>query len=1659
MAQPGDDRRGASRRSGEATRLGATGELASGPSTGSGSGAAGRTDRQGVSLSFAVHEAALQPEDDAELYYDLMLTDSSGEPSRSLGDAADWSQTADSNSESKVSTKTIIRTSNDAQNQNSRLRHSMPVQQQRSLNSIYASSRGHRPSCVLEQEFEVSISEDDSHQFNEIEDLQEIEASDDFVCGVDEEVDEIDEKLFGPSVPLQGHRLRHYHVTETTGTPEAVAYAIAAAAEPRVTTKLVPTAKPVPISKFATAASVFKTERTLPKTRATVLTASPVLPYPIVPALKEPPIVPYPIVPVLRSPPAAPCPMAPVTPLSTYTIEEPMPKDRPALTRTSVPITPLVTGKTEKKVRTAGSIYGPAGFSIGLSSRKVQYNRQPEVHEYTKESSGSGGGTRLEWKRQQDGVVLLDVGPPLTKEQEEAERRRIRQEMEARLKQNDAKPDISTNNEAESKKPTGPSSESVLRVPDQARSSTSLIGKSRPPVVFEAQIVGSKTSVTSVRSPSRTAPTIRQVLEGCSCYNGEPEPDSCRECLDELVTHDGVSSTHPKLNVITAQLPSRITGQHLCTPEVLMQEGRRVYENVDDRYRHDRGVQKDSLRYEPGLIIQDDAQRAEPMHLIRDERSLIKSGLLMDEGLTRSPHKSSQVNIQDIRVDRSDSTRVIVDDTNERRRCRRPGLEPPDLGFQTSRQFSPELQAGRVARTRSYERPWGHTGCEHSRLRSLSPHVNKPTDRPPERFFSERTGTDRLVFERGAEFRSYNTIQSQWSPFDPSPLGPKPSPMEAVARNAWKQYSREYERYLSNLNEWNCQQEILRNKLGAKASSPTAHMTSGKLIPQKPSLPDPPILGSQMNPELEDEAMRIRIAVSTNNLRRSRPVAPSSTRPTQSSKRSVSTESISLIECQDPERQLLVNRVEVNRAHKVRVPTAQPEPTIFNEVEDSRVRVTALCKEHMSLRGMSVPPSRLSPSMGRSAVDHGLMGTTPGTYTDGKYYSQAVGSPERQGPNPTSSRKIRRHIMYAPQLKTGVPRDFLVYFLVSMATLASIFAAIGVFSKPDSGEHLDENPLQNSPGPISRGNPSEPLVLRRNRRPPRINNLGVCKSLECQREGVALASMLDWALDPCADFQAFACRSTRATPLQEMERYVGVQLQQRPLAAPLVHLQRLRRECLEVKGRSWNQLRGLLDSLGLEGWPFSDSSNVSRDRIWEVAAGLQRRLGIASLLAVSLQPGSEVLVRKAAPAWPRDEEDLMASRYHTFAGSLRGESAIDTSSQAAQVVQLARELSDLPSQSPTERARFDDSPYKLFFASLFDVNDNRTRGQPAILFSRQLAYRLTQLLGQAEPHVVFNYQGFLATLSVEPLLPDMNASETRCWRLVEDALPELFLYAVFRSRHSVMAALSNMTESVKRNVMLYVNSASWMEAGVRRESVERLRELRVHAFAPSWFWAADRVRVQFDMLSQVGSGQGIAAVAAFKEHAQNRLLRGDAWPVAPRDSQCAYDSSLRTLYLPILTANLSGSLAEPLTLARLPRMGTQLAACLLHVVISGAGRWWGARTVRNLEPLRKCVAFQAPQGIDPDPLLERMAALAPVHSLYDEQQRARGIRDSEYRLPHAENVTSEQLFFIYYGISQCHVSPEQVNLPLQNSEPFRKAFGCRTGTFMAPANTCRFWAS
>ncbi|KAL1432154.1 hypothetical protein MTO96_013489 [Rhipicephalus appendiculatus] len=147
-----------------------------------------------------------------------------------------------------------------------------------------------------------------------------------------------------------------------------------------------------------------------------------------------------------------------------------------------------------------------------------------------------------------------------------------------------------------------------------------------------------------------------------------------------------------------------------------------------------------------------------------------------------------------------------------------------------------------------------------------------------------------------------------------------------------------------------------------------------------------------------------------------------------------------------------------------------------------------------------------------------------------KHYMERIDFPDNLEPlrRQMPPRKIRRHMVYPvfPQLQMGVPRDFLVYFLVSMATLAGIFAAIGVFSKHERS--LTERVTQNAPvaGPLPNG--SRSLFVGRNRRTVPLN-LDVCKNTDCQREGRYLSSHLSWEVAPVRRLLRIRLQETRSS--------------------------------------------------------------------------------------------------------------------------------------------------------------------------------------------------------------------------------------------------------------------------------------------------------------------------------------------------------------------------------------------------------------------------------------------------------------------------------------------------------------------------------------------------
>lgn len=1419
-------------------------------------------------------------------------------------------------------------------------------------------------------------------------------------------------------------------------------------------------------------------------------------------------------------------------------------------------------------------------------SRKVQYCRSPEVHEYTKESSGSYRGQRREWKIQADGTVV-NLG---TDQAASVMTARAGDAMQA--------------------------PEAVLRLPESVMAAGGRATAFNKVVCSPAPHDSNVITVLEQQTKGGQQQQIIQVIEDCSCFDTEPKPQTppqpkaqtspCNECLDEMYFYGQAEQARPVSGGAMSPAQVRVlqeaayqeTNDERLRPLQLRQE------HVDDRLKplqlrqeHVRDVAQE-VRYDPPpvrpmprsresnlgaiaepairiiheerlidpnapvkkeepvlghspkeaapaaasagkeepksdfvmdpsiipvkslsevRIIQDfpkfdvpasvriipSAASAggsrpssvkigqggvpeaipvpyEPLHILKEERRFEAVNLIRDSQRSDSQHrlvkkersldsspegrrrnasrelgrKLSHTHVHHTLSNQSQASLAREDISDDERRKKRLALVPYDQRGRASRRSSHEAY-----RARSYERPRG-TGPPpsihiQSRRRPAGLHIALERPEPPRSPSPDRTRRDKFPPDRprdprAPDRRMFERILSRSpSPFDPKlrppevpPIDARSAPMEEVARHAWKQYSQEYQRYLSNLAEWNRQQELLRSQLGNLESG-----SSGGDSDEARSVPS-------QRADQEQGPMRIRIAVSRNSLRcgRSATASPSDMSPLSSprpgSKHTVCTESISLIDTvKGPEPPRCSSHIEANRQRKARAAEEAELEASFEERPDRRVHMTPLCSEHMSYRAFSSnsPQTRPPP---RSATKKAtplsrLLPVMPVT----KHYMERIDFPDSPERRQIPPRKNRRQFVYPVLQQMGIPKDFLVYFLVSMATLASIFAVIGVFSKHERS--LSEHATQNAPAAVPLPNGNSSVFVGYKRHAKTVSRFDVCKSADCQREGSYLASHLSWAIEPCADFRAFVCNKPGPAPLMTLEQGVAREVRRKSPRAEIMPLKHLHDRCMKVGSRNWSQLRAAFALLSLDGWPFQDSRDLNHDLVWEVAAALERRLGASTLVSMSVQPQSKVVVLAKVKAWPQSRDKVMESHFAKYAKALRP-STEDAEKRAAEVLSFSRKIGALPDQHPGKRSRSSASPYSRF-VSLLGLGVDRE-----VLFSEEMTSQLTREVNGTAPHEVLNYQGLLAAEKMSLLLPGAKVSEEACWRLVRDVLPELYLYAAYREKGSVLKDAADVTESIRSNVVLYVNAASWMEASVRKQAVERLRGLRVLAFVPAWFSDANRVHAEFGSLPHPSMDNGPLAYVTLKEHTHGRQLRGEAWPVPPDSSECAFDGSLRTMYMPLLAANMTKVRSSPLMLARVPTLGAHLAACMMHVVTAQADQWWGGRSLRKLVPLRKCV--NASRG--GDALLNRMAALAPTHSVYSSRLRSTGAAEGrEYRLQHAENVTAEQMFFIHFARAQCHGPAQLVNVPLKNYEPFRRAFGCHPGVRMSPAKTCRFWAS
>ncbi|KAI8879134.1 zincin [Backusella circina FSU 941] len=131
------------------------------------------------------------------------------------------------------------------------------------------------------------------------------------------------------------------------------------------------------------------------------------------------------------------------------------------------------------------------------------------------------------------------------------------------------------------------------------------------------------------------------------------------------------------------------------------------------------------------------------------------------------------------------------------------------------------------------------------------------------------------------------------------------------------------------------------------------------------------------------------------------------------------------------------------------------------------------------------------------------------------------------------------------------------------------------------------------------------------------------------------------------------------------------------------------------------------------------------------------------------------------------------------------------------------------------------------------------------------------------------------------------------------------------------------------------------------------------------------------------------------------------------------------------------------------------------------GHWWSNATEHSLDSQNQCFISQYDRlGADGEATLNNNYADNGGLALSLASWKLRDQTVNNEDLPGLE-FTKDQLFFIQYSRMKCGTgstrhsdfAPDRlrVNGPLMNSKYFATTFGCKTGTYMNPANKCQVW--
>lgn len=596
-----------------------------------------------------------------------------------------------------------------------------------------------------------------------------------------------------------------------------------------------------------------------------------------------------------------------------------------------------------------------------------------------------------------------------------------------------------------------------------------------------------------------------------------------------------------------------------------------------------------------------------------------------------------------------------------------------------------------------------------------------------------------------------------------------------------------------------------------------------------------------------------------------------------------------------------------------------------------------------------------------------------------------------------------------------------------------------------------------------------------------------CLTRFCQERSDAVLSALNWTVDPCADFEAFACSRQQAPAdallAEQLERELYLSLSSK-LKPEVWRVEGLLEECLRspLPQASRLQLRSLLRDLGLYGWPFR-ADTQSRGDVWKAAALLFRHLGLAPLLGVAVAPHPR---NASQPLVALDEPRLLAQESHALDAAFKqytpgryvelAERVGDFSSRLAQIVTGRR-----AARLSTLRSHASFAPFLALAVGDLVRLQERT---PLLVRCERFGRALKALLHSTRNRDLLNYLGYRALVHVSPLLTEearpLAAARMlqitgrrrygwprwrRCVRLAERAAPELMAYALARAAQLDRLAGLRLARDLAAAVNESLGAFGWLADADRRNARTLLAALDVQVFYPAWI-GNSTLREAYDALfPEVTRGNVLQTYRDFTRKLTERRLAaqlgsgGSAfldgplsapWPWSALDVHAGLDADALRVFVPAALVNGSTHGGDAWLAAQLPAQGPRLAQALLealHERAHPAARYhWSLNTSVQAAQLERCLQ---PAG----GLVARLS-LEPSRALfgrYVSMVRAQGIQDAAFLAP--GNITSERLFYVLFALGSCG-DGGHVNAALRQTAQFAATWDCRTRSPMAPRKQC-----